>query len=164
MKFYTLQESDVGKATIRAFGRVWSVANFIGRILPGDVGKRVFHNATVDIVQVENDEQRAKRAARRRPRTEHKRAMVAATGTLTVGCVTKYHGPTDHRGSRVSAKHLLTGRRVVLPWDDALDVAENHCAAAVKLLQDTWGFEGPSSLLRCSMSSCGYVWVIGRAL
>jgi hypothetical protein len=43
---------------------------------------------------------------------------------------TKYHGPTDHNGSRVSATHLTTGRRIVLEWDERLGDHENHERAA----------------------------------
>lgn len=42
---------------------------------------------------------------------------------------TKYHGPTDKRGARVSAS-AENGRRVVVSWDDGLDVESNHIAAA----------------------------------
>jgi hypothetical protein len=38
--------------------------------------------------------------------------------------VTKYHGPTDTRGSRVSAS--VDGRRAVVAYDPALDAEENH--------------------------------------
>lgn len=57
--FYQLQPSDVERPFIRAFGRVWPTANFIGRVLPGDIGKRVYQVG--DILQVENDKQRADR-------------------------------------------------------------------------------------------------------
>ena len=58
---YTLKDADVGKPAIRVFGREWLVSNFIGRVLKGDVGKRVF--LVGDILQVENDEQRDARLA-----------------------------------------------------------------------------------------------------
>lgn len=51
--------ADIGKVMFPAFGRKWSTCNFIGRILPGDVGKRVYQVG--DILQVENDEQRDER-------------------------------------------------------------------------------------------------------
>lgn len=57
--YYELTVADVGRATIRAFGRVWPTSGFIGRVLPGDVGKRVYQCG--DILQVENNEQRDKR-------------------------------------------------------------------------------------------------------
>ena len=60
--FYTLTAADVGKPWIRAFGRTRLVSEFIGRVLPGDVGKRVY--LVGDILQVENDEQRDARIAR----------------------------------------------------------------------------------------------------
>lgn len=44
---------------------------------------------------------------------------------------TKYHGPTDRLGSRVSAK--ADAGRVVLAWDYALSTEGNHRAAAEAL-------------------------------
>lgn len=65
---YEITAGDVGKATIQAFGRVWQTVNFIGRILPGDVGKRVRKvrdNANVsDFLTVESDEQRDRRVGK----------------------------------------------------------------------------------------------------
>ena len=61
MKHYTLQDSDVGKSFLRAFGRVWLVTDFMGRVLPGDVGKRVYLWRDGEGVSVENDEQRERR-------------------------------------------------------------------------------------------------------
>ncbi len=65
--FYTLRRSDVGRKTITAFGRVWVTSHFIGRVLPGDVGKRVYRVGQLpseQILQVENDEQRRRRLER----------------------------------------------------------------------------------------------------
>lgn len=45
--------------------------------------------------------------------------------------VTRYHGPTNYRGSRVSAK--AEAGRLTIEWDDALSSEDNH-AAAVKAL------------------------------
>lgn len=60
---YTVRPEDVGRKTIEAFGRRrMTVTDFLGRILPGDVGKRVYMRGGV--CQVENDEQRASRAQR----------------------------------------------------------------------------------------------------
>lgn len=58
-EYVTLEQSHIGRATIKAFGKTWRCDEFIGRILPGDVGKRVYLRG--DIVQVENNEQRAAR-------------------------------------------------------------------------------------------------------
>jgi hypothetical protein len=46
---------------------------------------------------------------------------------------TAYHGPTNTRGSRVSAK--CEAGRLSLPWDDALDSEGNHKAAAQALIK-----------------------------
>lgn len=42
---------------------------------------------------------------------------------------TKYHGPGNVRGSRVSATSE-SGIRISLPWNSELDSEENHRAAA----------------------------------
>ena len=55
---------------------------------------------------------------------------------------TKYHGPTNVKGSRVSATSG-SGHRVIVDWDDALNQEENHRAAAQKLcdkLEWNWKF------------------------
>ena len=57
--WYELGEKDVGKPTIRAFGRTWPVEDFIGEVRTGDVGKRVVRRGGV--LQVENEEQRFER-------------------------------------------------------------------------------------------------------
>jgi hypothetical protein len=43
--------------------------------------------------------------------------------------VTKYHGPTNTRGSRIIA--TAYGKRVTFPWDYAESVGDNHAMAAV---------------------------------
>lgn len=45
---------------------------------------------------------------------------------------TRYHGPTDFKGARVSAK-TPGGNRVCIPWDHALNNDGNHDAALRKL-------------------------------
>lgn len=45
--------------------------------------------------------------------------------------VTRYLGPTDHRGARVKA--TAAAGSVTIPWDHALNVDENHDAAACAL-------------------------------
>lgn len=42
MNFITLTSRHIGKRTIKAFGKSWFVSDFIGQILPQDVGRRVF--------------------------------------------------------------------------------------------------------------------------
>ena len=48
--------------------------------------------------------------------------------------VTKYLGPTNHRGSRVKA--TCNAKTATTSWDYALDVAENHAMAAKALAKD----------------------------
>ena len=65
--FYEIGPRDVGKATMRAFGGIIRAVDFIGRVLPCDVGKRVYAFANVNggyTLQVENDSQRAARLAK----------------------------------------------------------------------------------------------------
>jgi hypothetical protein len=47
--------------------------------------------------------------------------------------VTKYHGPTNNRDSRVSAS--CPAGRVTIHWEDGLGVVENHVAAVRALLK-----------------------------
>lgn len=58
-EFITLKYEHIAKPWIHAFGKTWIVCDFIGHIMPQDIGKRVY---LVDgILQVENDEQKNKR-------------------------------------------------------------------------------------------------------
>lgn len=59
---FTIGEEHVGAVRVKVGGRTFMTVNFMGRILPGDIGKRVYLNG--DILQVENDGQRAARLAR----------------------------------------------------------------------------------------------------
>ena len=45
--------------------------------------------------------------------------------------VTKFIGPTNHRGSRIAARSYSTA--ITIAWDYALDVGENHDAACAAL-------------------------------
>jgi len=45
--------------------------------------------------------------------------------------MTTYKGPTDHKGSRIIAR--CQARRVTVPWNHALDIEDNHRAAAETL-------------------------------
>lgn len=60
--FYTIRVTDVGKPTLKIFGRVWPVSDFIGKIMTQDVGKRVY--LVGGILQVENEAQLKVRLAR----------------------------------------------------------------------------------------------------
>jgi hypothetical protein len=68
-KHYTITADDVGEPLIHAWGRPWLVSGFLGRVLPGDVGKRVYRVPTdagdSHVLQVENDAQRDARTGGR---------------------------------------------------------------------------------------------------
>ena len=48
--------------------------------------------------------------------------------------VTHYLGPTNHRGARVVAKILGSGKRFVVPWEYADDTLDNHKRAAERAM------------------------------
>ena len=64
---YTITRADVGKAFLRAFGCAWPMSAVLGRVLAQDVGKRLYRvrraDGMSDILQVENEAQRAARLA-----------------------------------------------------------------------------------------------------
>lgn len=51
--------------------------------------------------------------------------------------VTKYLGPTNFRGARIRVK--AQAGSITVPWDHALDVAENHEIAA-RAFAEKWGW------------------------
>lgn len=61
-EYREITAEDVERSLIRAFGRTWQTSSFIGRILPGDVGKRIYLTGE-EVLKVENDEQRSRRIA-----------------------------------------------------------------------------------------------------
>jgi hypothetical protein len=61
---------------------------------------------------------------------------ISALQTIT----TKYHGPTDTKGSRISAT-TTGGKRKFYAWDHALNVDQNHIKAAMCMAIDLgWDF------------------------
>ena len=64
LRFRDITQADVGRSVFRAFGTVWQTSSFIGRITSLDVGKRVYLSDDGNVLQVENDKQRAERLAR----------------------------------------------------------------------------------------------------
>ena len=76
---------------------------------------------------------------------------VTPTGRQAI--VTKYHGPTNVKGSRVSA--TCEAGRVILEWESALNLEENHAAAVRALLKKLgWGGHWVSGYV----PHIGYVW------
>lgn len=77
--------------------------------------------------------------------------------------VTKYFGPTDHRGSRIKA--VCEAGSLTVAWDYALDVEANHHAAAVALATKLgWTTEWYGDLVTGGMAGSGYCHVFGREL
>lgn len=48
--------------------------------------------------------------------------------------VTTYRGPTDTRGSRITATGTYLQVRMTVPYDHALSASENHAAAAATFI------------------------------
>lgn len=73
--------------------------------------------------------------------------------------VTKYHGPTDRKGTRISATSA-SGIRVYLSYDHSLDLDDNHNAAALALARKLAWTRWPYT--RGSLRN-GYVYVPSAA-
>lgn len=90
MRYYTITVEDVGQPFLRAFGRVWPVSAFLGRIMTIDIGKRVYLRG--GILQAENGEQRAERIAHpcqalhNHNPTEYDAGMAAPQCECPTGC------------------------------------------------------------------------------
>ena len=69
--------------------------------------------------------------------------------------VTRFLGATDHRGSRVTAHNLQTGKRKTLPWDYALEPKDNYIRAAQAVLEPGWNPR------RCCSARTGYYFCAG---
>ena len=57
--------------------------------------------------------------------------------TIMGSIITNYHGPTDHRGSRIvaTANTYGTKTRILVSYDHSLNCQDNHTEAAMKLAQ-----------------------------
>ena len=73
---------------------------------------------------------------------------------------TRYLGPTNHRGARIAAS--CEAGRLVLGWDDGLDVFANHQKAALALAAKL-GWKGPWVGGAPGKRSLGYVFVDASA-
>lgn len=71
---------------------------------------------------------------------------------------TKYHGPTDNRGSRIIASDS-DGNRVIMSYRSELNGDENHKAAAYAL-RDKMGWDGE---LIGGSTKAGMAWVFAPA-
>ena len=74
---------------------------------------------------------------------------------------TKYLGPTNYRGSRITATHKRDGeqtQRVTLDWDHRLDGLENAKAAALALCAK-WPYEQTMTLVACGFDHDHYYFI-----
>ena len=99
--FYTIKTEDVARANLRAFGRVWPVSGFLGRVLESDIGKRVYLNPS-GFVQVENDSQRDQR----KHNEENARYFVTRDGERLKG---RDGGPHLTYWNAIGALHRVYG-------------------------------------------------------
>ena len=92
---------------------------------------------------------------------------------LGITIETAYHGPTDHKGSRISAtckRDSDKTYRKVVSFDHALDTGENHRAAALALMEvidadTTYDGAEPFRILARGFggrSDAGYHYIINR--
>jgi hypothetical protein len=52
--------------------------------------------------------------------------------------ITKYHGPTNTKGGRISAE--AAAGKIYMPYAHELDIEDNHKAAALQLIRKVgWG-------------------------
>ena len=78
---------------------------------------------------------------------------------------TKYLGPTNYRGSRITAVHKRDSeqtQRVTLSWDHSLDGLENAKAAALALLK-SWPYRQDMVLVACGWDHDHYYFVASPA-
>jgi len=80
--------------------------------------------------------------------------MTNIADSLCAAIITKYHGPTNRHGARISADAGMN-RRVMIPLDYSLSTFEAHAKAA-KALQDMYGW---TSDLIAGGTETGFVFV-----
>jgi hypothetical protein len=79
--------------------------------------------------------------------------------------ITRYLGPTDHRGSRIKATHKRdseTTEQITISWDYNLDSQANHQAAAKQLLSQ-WGYNNNLRIVGCGWDHDSYYWLTSSA-
>lgn len=72
---------------------------------------------------------------------------------------TTHHGPTSRGGDRVVAVSGNGGKRTTVEWDPALDVYDNHKAAAERHAE-RMGWSGFGRLVGGSLPGGGYAFVL----
>ena len=80
---------------------------------------------------------------------------------MSAAIVTKYHGPTDTKGARISAR-MMTARPVFIPYAYELSERDCHAAAAAALMaREGWPVGCP--MVAGGMPDGGYVFVRAAA-
>ena len=73
--------------------------------------------------------------------------------------VTKYHGPTNHRGASIRVK--AQAGTMSVPWNHELDAEENHAKAAFEFAAKQGWADSPKELVGGGMpNDDGYCFVI----
>jgi hypothetical protein len=79
--------------------------------------------------------------------------------------VTRYLGPTTHKGDRIKAMHRRdseTTWQTTIGWDYSLEARDNHQAAADHLMSQ-WGYDDDLVIIGCGWDHDAYYWLaIGR--
>lgn len=75
---------------------------------------------------------------------------------MTFAIITKYVGPTDTKGSRISARFLVGGGKVFIPFPYELNSEERHRAAASALIQK---YNRELTITKSADSLTGYVFI-----
>lgn len=83
-------------------------------------------------------------------------STVTACASHRQSIVTKYHGPTNTKGSRLAAR--CAAKRIVVAYDYELNAGENHAAAAAALAA-AMGWSGKLIGGQCADSSMCFVFV-----
>lgn len=73
---------------------------------------------------------------------------------------TKYIGPSNVKGSRLSATTGETGQRIIMTWDDALNSSDMHAKGA-RALADKFGWQG--ELIGGGFPDGTMVWVFANS-
>jgi hypothetical protein len=75
--------------------------------------------------------------------------------------LTKYHGPGNVRGSRISAE--AAAGKIFVPYDHALDIDDNHKVAALALIRKFgWERRAQDGLAHGTLPSGDHVHVFKR--
>lgn len=84
-------------------------------------------------------------------------AAMAVKSSYRQTIVTKYHGPTNTRGARITAK--AEAGSMSLSWDHALNADKNHEAAVAALVKKLGWDEAGGDWVGGAVDGVGVVWV-----